>query len=297
MYAVLLTLAGVMAPQSWAKGGLNCTVVDETDKPIAKQEFILTSAAGKQSKKKTNDQGEVKFSGLDDGSYTLNGEIQGYVTGKSAPMEVSGNAEKPCKFTLVSATYANTKLQAVMQLVQEASQFLQQAVRLTGDDAKKKSQEAAEKFKSAEQTGKALIQLMPGEAAGHYVLSVVYAYQGNEAAGDAVKKAAELNPEKFKDKVVPIQMQTLNVEAELAKQKNDFNGALKKYEAMLALAPNDSTVYYNMAVTYAATKDYVKALKNIDLVLAVKPDDQDAKQRKDAWEKALEQQLSDPLKK
>jgi hypothetical protein len=109
MFASAVYLACTLMPSAQAKNTLNCTVSDENDKPVAKQEFTLTSDKGKTQKKKTNDQGEAKFGGLDDGTYTLSAEIQGYVSSKSAPMEVSGNAEKPCKYTLVSATYANAK--------------------------------------------------------------------------------------------------------------------------------------------------------------------------------------------
>jgi tetratricopeptide (TPR) repeat protein len=249
MLAVPVSLAFAIVPQAQAKNTLNCTVVDETGKPVAKQEFILTSDKGKQSKKKTNDQGEAKFTGLDDGAYTIMTETPGFVASKSLPMEVSGNAEKPCKYTLVSATVANAKLQEVTQLVQQR------------------------KFADAETNAKKLLEMLPGEGAAHYVLALAYAYEGKQEAAEAVKKAAELSPERFKDKVIPIQMQALNVEAETAKQKNDFKGALQKYDAMLALSPNDSTVYYNMAVTYGRAGNFDQALKTIDKAIQAKPDD------------------------
>src|SRR5581483_6561236 len=203
-------------------------VVDENNQPIAKQEFVLTSANGKEQKKKTNDKGEAKFGGLDDGAYTLHGQIAGYVAAKSEPMEVSGNSEKPCKMTLVSANYANAKLQEVMQLIQQ------------------------KKLPEAEAAAKKVVEMMPAEGAAHYVLAVAYAYSGKEEAVPEITKAVELSPDKFKDKELPIKMQALNQQAEIAKNKKDFTGAIKKYEQMLAMSPNDPTVLYNMAVTYAA---------------------------------------------
>ncbi len=268
MLAAPFCLAWTIAPPVQAKTNLTCTVVDESGKPVAKQEITLTSSAGKQQKKKTNDQGEVKFGGVDDGLYTIGGE--GAVAGK---VDVTGNADQPCKYVALSAAFANSKLQEVMQLVQN------------------------KKYAEAEAAAKKLVELMPGEGAAHYVLAVAYAYEGKEDAVTEAKKAAELNPDKFKDKVGPIQMQILNQQAETAKQKGDFPAAIKRYEAILAVSPNDPTVYYNMAVTYAGAKDYVQALKNIDLVLAIKPDDQEAKLRKAAWEKSLDEQLRNPLQK
>ena len=234
MFLLSLCLVALV-PAAFAKNGLNCTVVDENDKPIAKQEVTLTSASGKSSKKKTNDQGEVKFGGLDDGAYTLAGEIQGYVAAKSAAYELSGNAEKPCKYIVVSASFANGKLQEVMQLIQQ------------------------KKTADAEALAKQLIEMMPGEGSTHYVLAVAYAYDGSDSAETEVKKAAELSPDKFKDKVMPIQMQALNQQAEAAKQKRDYQAAIKKYEAMQKLSPNDATVYYNMAVAYASAKEIGRA--------------------------------------
>ncbi|MBI2816974.1 MAG: tetratricopeptide repeat protein [Acidobacteria bacterium] len=271
--ALMFCLAWAVSPRAQAKNTLICTMVDESDKPIAKQEFTLTSESGKQHKKKTNEQGEAKFGGLDDGTYTLSSEIPGFVEGKSAPMEVSGNAEKPCKYTLVSAAYANGRLKEVMSLIQQ------------------------KKFAEAEATSKKLVEMMPGEGAAYYVLAVTYAYEGKEEAIPTIKKAVELAPDKFKDKELPIQMQALNQQAENAKQKKDFPAAIQKYETMLSISPNDPTVLFNMAVTYAAANELDKAITNIDKVLVIKPDDAEAKQLKARLEKLFDDQINKKLEK
>lgn len=274
MAALALSLVWVFASQAGAKNTLTCTVVDESDKPVGKQEFTVASASGKSKKAKTNDQGEVKFSGLDDGSYTVSGEIQGYVQSKSAPVELSGNAEKTCKYTLVTAQYANAKLQEVMQLVQQ------------------------KKLAEAEATAKKLTEMMPGEASAHYVLSVAYAYEGKSAEAEPeVKKAAEILPDKFKDKVIPIQMQALNQEAETLKAKGDNAGAIKKYETMLTVSPNDPTVYYNMAVTYGRTNNFDQAIKTIDKAIAIKPDDAESQQLKIRLQDMYLKQMDKKLEK
>ena len=259
-------------PSAYPKNSLNCTIVDETGKPLAKQEIVLTTAGTqKEQKKKTNDKGEVEFKGLDDGSYQISAEAP-YLPAKSEAIELSGNAEKTCKQVIPSVTYANSELQSVMQLVQQ------------------------KKYAEAEEKSKKLVAMMPNEGASHYVLAVTYAYEGNEAAVAEVKKAAELTPDKFQKNVGPIQLQAFNTEADALRQKGDIPGAIKKYEAMLAISPNDPTVYFNLAITYAAGKNYDLALKNIDLFLAIKPDDQEAKTRKAQWEKQFQDQLNNPLK-
>ena len=263
---------GLLVSPVQAKNTLVCTIVDQAGNPVAKQEFVLTAADGKTSKKKTNDEGIAKFGGLNDGSYTLTGEVPGYAAAKSLPMEVSGNTEQPCKYVVVSAEYANAQVQETMNLVKQR------------------------KFAEAETMAKQLLTLMPNEGLAHYVLAVVHAYQGKPEAETEVDKAAALS-DRFADKVVPIKMQYLNQSAEMFKQKKDFPGAIKNYESMLVLSPNDPTVHYNMAITYAAAKDIPEALKNIELVLIIKPDDQEAKQLKARLDKLFEEQLNDPLKK
>lgn len=265
MFVLPLYIAGAMTLPVQAKTNLVCTVVDENGSPVAKQEITLTSAAGKKKESKTNDQGEVKFGTMDDGSYSIGRE--GAVVGR---VDVSGTAQ-PCKYIAVSAQFANGKLQEVMQLIQ------------------------GRKFPEAEVAAKKVVELMPSEGAAHYVLSVAYAYQGKEDADGEVKKAADLSPDKFKDKVVPIEMQALNAQAEEARQKNDIPGAIKKYEAILQISPDNPTVYYNMAVTYGRASNFDLALKSIDKAIQLKPDDGESQQLKvrlqDMYLKQMDKQL------
>jgi tetratricopeptide (TPR) repeat protein len=235
IYVAPLYLAWTFGSAAQAKNTLNCTIVDESGKPVAKQELTLTSAGGKQAAKKSDDKGEVKFTGLDDGTYTL-----GAKDAVNDKVEVSGNTEKACKYTVVSANSANARLQEVMQLMQQ------------------------KKYAEAEESGKKLVQLMPGEGASHLVLAMAYAYQGNEAAQAEIKKAAELDPQKYQDKV-PL------IEAQVA------------------------TYYYNQAAAYGRSNNFDQALKAIDKAIQLKPDDAEAQQLKirlqDMYLKQMDQKL------
>jgi len=263
----LACMASSFTTLAQAKGTVTCTVLDDSGQPVAKKDIVLTSSGGKQTKKKTNEQGEVKFTGVEDGAYSI--ALDGAVPGR---VEVSG-ADTPCKYNALSAATANAKISGVMDLIKER------------------------KYPEAEAEAKKVVDLMPGEATAHYALAVAYAYTGNEQAGAEADKAAELSPDRFKDKVNLIKMQAINVQAENDKKKGDFNSAIKRYQSLQGLAPNDPTVYYNMAVTYGAMKNYDEALKNLDKVIALKPDDQDAKALRARFEKALDEQLSRPLGK
>ena len=115
-----ILLFGSLATSAAAKNNLNCTVVDETGKPIVKSDMVLMAVAGgKENKRKTNDKGLVEFKGLDDGAYHLRGDVEGYVFSPSPPMDLAGNVTKPCNYTLMSVNHANAMLQQVLVLVQQ----------------------------------------------------------------------------------------------------------------------------------------------------------------------------------
>jgi ATP-dependent exoDNAse (exonuclease V) beta subunit len=147
-----------VAPAAQAKNNLTCTIVDEAGKPMAKQEVSLVPAAGgkevKEVKRKTDDKGVAEFKGLDDGSYKVKGQIQGYVITNSPATELSGNASKTCTATFASENYAGTMLAEVLELAKQ------------------------KKFAEAEAQGKKAVEMLPEQSGAHYVLSVAYAYQG-----------------------------------------------------------------------------------------------------------------------
>ena len=155
--AGFIFLFGSLASTAAAKNNLNCTIVDETGKPIAKGEMVLTAVAGgKENKRRTNDRGQVEFKGLDDGAYQIRGDVDGYVFSPSAPIELSGNVTKPCSHTLLSANAANTMLQEVLQLTQQ------------------------KKIAEAEEKAKKVVETLPEESGAHYVLAVALASGGKE---------------------------------------------------------------------------------------------------------------------
>ena len=272
-WAGAVCLVATFASTAFAKNNLNCTIVDETGKPLAKQEVILVPVSGgKETKRKTNDQGVAEFKGLDDGSYQVRGAIDGYVIGKSAPIQLSGNSTQTCTYKIASVSYANGLLQEVLNLTRQR------------------------KFTEAEERGKRAIELLPEESGAYYVLAVAYASAGKETEGAAaIQKAAELNPEKYKETVQVVRLTAIGAQADALLAKNDLDGAMKKYEAMLAIKPDESTVFYNMAVAYGRANKFDQALKSIDKAIELKPDDLEVQQMKiklqDMYLKAMDKKL------
>jgi len=268
-----ICLLATVASTAVAKSNLNCSIVDETGKPLAKQDIVLLPVGGgKELKRKTNDQGVAEFKGVDDGSYQIRGDIPGYVTTKSAPIQLSGNANQTCTYKIASVNYANGLLQEVLNLTRQ------------------------KKFSEAEERGKKAVEMMPEESGAHYVLAVNYASAGKETeAVAAIQKAVQLNPEKYKETVQVVRLTAIGAQADEALAKNNLDEAMKKYEAMLAIAPNESTVYYNMAVAYGKGNKFQEALKAIDKAIALKPDDIEVQQMKiklqDMYLKSLDKKL------
>lgn len=275
-WAGAVCLIGSLATTAAAKNDLNCTVVDETGKPIAKQDMVLAAVqGGKEAKRKTNDRGQVEFKGLDDGAYQIRGDADGYVLSKSAPMNLSGNKVHPCNYKLISATYANTLLTEVLQLTQQ------------------------KKLAEAEEKGKKVVGELPEESGSHYVLAVVYASGGKETEAVAsIQKAAEINPEKYADMVTVVRLSAISAQADQLMAKNDLEGALKKYQDMLTVAPNEPIAHYNMAIAYGRANKFDEAIKAIDKAMALKPGDVEMGQMKirlqDMYLKSLDQKLEVP---
>jgi tetratricopeptide (TPR) repeat protein len=190
-------------------------------------------------------------------------------------MELSGNVTKPCNYALISANHANAMLQEVLTLIQQ-----------------KKAAEAAAKAAKT-------VEMMPEESGAHYVLAVAHATSGREAEALAsIKKAAELSPEKFGDKVQIVHMSAISVQADQLMAKNDFDGAIKKYQEMIAVNPSEPIAYYNMAVAYGRANKLNDALTAIDKAIALKPGDAEMAQMKtrlqDMFMKSLDTELKAP---
>lgn len=270
-----LGLLAAFVTAAAAKSDLRCTMVDENGKPLAKQQMVLSTTVGgkdKEWKRKTDEAGLVEFKGLDEGSYQVRGEIQGYVAGKSEPIPLPGNESQPCHLTIPSTTAANALLQEVLQLVRQ-----------------KQHVEAQEK-------GKKVVQWLPEEAGAHYVLAVAYASAGQEeGAVTAIQKAAKLNGEKYQGMIPTVHVMALSAQADIALAKKDFEGAMKKYEAMQAISPKEPTVYYNMAMAYARVERYEEALKTMDKAIALNPEDVEMQRMKlrlqDLYLKAMDKKL------
>jgi tetratricopeptide (TPR) repeat protein len=265
--------AGFATVGARADNTLNCTLQTQDGAPAAKLDVVLTNTATKKEwKKKTNDKGMVEFKGLPDGTYQLDGAMQGSLLTKASGIELSGNTSKTCSPVFVSINILN-------QLLTDAN-----------------NEARAGKADSAIDKARQAVDLAPGIANTHMVLAIAYSKKGmvDEALASA-KKAAEIDPNQFGKMEQPIHMEALGTQASALLAKQDFDGAIKKYMEIAAIAPNEGTVYYNIALAYGHKNDYDNAIKSIDKAIALNPDDAEFKQRKlqlqDLYLKSTEKSL------
>ncbi|MBI2819795.1 MAG: tetratricopeptide repeat protein [Acidobacteria bacterium] len=271
--AVLFSLSG---PIARAANTLKCTVTQQDGLPAEKVELILTgSASDKQWKKKTNDKGEVEFKGLPDGTYRMEGAdetMQAFLLTKASDIELSGNTTKTCAPVFVSINVLN-------QLLTDANE----AARTGKPDL------AIEKGKAAE-------AMAPNIPNTHIVLAVGYAKKGMvEEALAAARRAAELDPDRFGQMEKAVHMEALGTQASELLAKQDFDAAIAKYQEIIAVAPDEGTVYYNLALAYGHKGDFDNAIQTIDKAIQLAPNDLEFKQRKvqlqDLYLKSTEKSL------
>lgn len=268
--AFLFSFGGTLA---LADNSLTCTLQQQDGIPAAKLEVVLTNGAtSKQWKKKTNDKGVVEFKGLPDGTYRMDGILEGFLLTKATGIELSGNAAKTCSPVFVSINILN-------QLLTESN-----------DAAKSgKPDIAIDKAKAA-------MDLAPSVPNTHIVLAIAYAKKGMvDEAVAAAKKAAEIDPAQFGKMEMAVHMEALGTQASEALGKQNFDAAIAKYKELMAVAPDEPTVYYNMALAYGHKGDYDNAIKTIDKAIELNPNDLEFKQRKlqlqDLYLKSTEKSL------
>jgi hypothetical protein len=270
---LLISLGG---PAARAANTLKCVVTQQDGTPVEKVELILTgTASDKEWKKKTNDKGEVEFGGLPDGTYTMDGGVPGHLLTKGSGIELAGNVTKNCAPVFVSVDTLN-------QLLGDANNATRSG---NVDLAIEKGMQATE--------------MAPNIPNTHLVLAVAYAKKGmtDEAVASA-RRASELDPDQFGEMVSVVQMESMASQASALLNKKDFDGAIAKYQEIIAIAPNEPTVHYNLALAYGHKQDFENAIKAIDKAIELAPDDLEFKERKvqlqDLYLKSMDKALEAP---
>jgi hypothetical protein len=269
-------LIGLASPAARAANTLKCVVTQQDGTPAEKVELFLTgTASDKEWKEKTNDKGEVEFGGLPDGTYAMEGGVPGYLLTKGSGIELAGNVTKNCAPVFVSVDVLN-------QLLGEANNATRSG---NADLGIEKGMQAAE--------------MAPNIPNTHLVLAVAYAKKGmaDEAVASA-RRASELDPDQFGELVSVVQMEAMSSQAGALLAQKDFDGAIAKYQEIVAIAPNEPTVYYNMALAYGHKQDFDNAIKTIDKAIELAPDDLEFKERKvqlqDLYLKSMDKALEVP---
>lgn len=247
----VVAISAILTVPAFAKSNLRCTLTDETGKPLEKAQAILVNVeSSKEKKEKTDEQGVVLFKGMDDGAYQVYAVVEGRTPSKSAPINLSGNAEQTCSHIVPTAEYAQALLKDGMDLLQQ------------------------NKFVEAVEKGKRAVEVLPGIGGSYYIMAAGNAGLGNaDEALKAITIAAKMDPTNFEKMVPQIHIMALDRQAVQAANKGDLEKALKTYDEMLKINPNDAETYYSIAIAQARQEKYSEALKNIDKAIALNAND------------------------
>jgi tetratricopeptide (TPR) repeat protein len=251
---IILIGALVLLPMALQAAKVKALFVDSSSKkpvPNVDCKLVNNKTPGQEPIMKSNKKGEADFEKVAAGEYVVKASMKGYFEASSDPITVTDTEKQ------VSVTVQLVEEKAFKSKEEEANQSL-----------------ANSKFKEAATIYKEMIKMAPQEAVIWANLAKAEAGMlDQQAALDAAKKAAELDPKEYGG--LQAQMQAwVSFEAGLhALESKDFAKAVKLLTESLKVQPQNPDGYYNLALAYGHQRKYDEALKSIDEALKQKPNE------------------------
>jgi tetratricopeptide (TPR) repeat protein len=250
---IILIGALVLLPLALQAAKVKALFVDSSKKPVPNVEckLINNKTPGQEPVLKSNKKGEADFEKVAAGEYVVKASTKGYFEASSDPITVTDTQKE------VSVTVQLVDEKIYRAKEEEANQLL-----------------SNRKFNEASVLYKEMIKMTPNEAVVWGNLAKAEAGMlDQQAALDAAKKAAELDPKEYSG--LQAQMQAwVSFEAGLhALQSKDFPKAVKWLTESLKVQPQNPDGYYNLALAYGHQRKYDEALKSIDEALKQKPNE------------------------
>ncbi len=125
-------------------------------------------------------------------------------------------------------------------------------------------------LEDAEVVFKQVVQLSPGSATPYFYLGKVYERSARiPLAVEQYKRAVLLDPESDFAHRATVRLGVIKA-AELLK-KEDFQGALKEFQAVLVLEPNEASALFNVGTIYRQLKQPDQAMEMFKRLIAIEP--------------------------
>jgi tetratricopeptide (TPR) repeat protein len=250
---IILISALLWMPMALQATKVKALFVDGNKKPVPNVDCKLVNnkTPGQEPILKSNKKGEADFEKVAAGEYVVKASSKGYFEATSDPITVT-DTEKEVSVTVLMVDEKTFKAKEA-----EANELL-----------------SNKKFKEASVIYKEMLKMTPKEAVVWANLAKADAGMlDHEAALDAVKKAAELDPNEYSALQAQMEAWASFEDGVHALGSKDFPKAVKLLTESLKLQPQNADGYYNLALAYGHQKKYDEAIKNINQALKLKPDE------------------------
>jgi tetratricopeptide (TPR) repeat protein len=288
VFILLFTVAVFAAPNNT----LIVSCVDESGKSLVGctvQILPLGTGGTKWQNRKTDASGAARFDKLDDGAYRIVARPEGMAPALNEPVILKDGAQQSITIKCSAGDPQKKFYWEDPTLGQQAQQDMSQG----------RTSLQAGKFDDAEKQFRAAIEISPANPPTLYFLGVTLIQERKWDEGREVlqKVSDELSvlvpltttkdakggeqPSPYApykqgvDQLLPM-LPSLKIKLEandeLAKQ--NYKGAIAKYQEALKLTENDPDTYYNLALALAHDNQYEAANQAIDKAIALKADDE-----------------------
>jgi tetratricopeptide (TPR) repeat protein len=287
--SILLFAVAVFAA---ANNTLIVTCVDESGKALAGcrvQILPLGTGGTKWQEKKADNSGVARFDKLDDGADRVVAHPDGLAPALNEPVIIKNGAQQSITIKCSAGDPLKKFYWEDASLNQLAQQDMSQGI----------TSLQAGKLDDAEKQFRAAIEISPANPPTLFYLGVTLIQERKWDDGrDVLQKVSdELNvlvpltttkdakgveqpsgylPFKQKiDELLPqLPALKIKVEANDALAKQDYKGAIAKYQEAIKISENDPDTYYNLALALAHDNQYEAANQAVDKALALKADDE-----------------------
>lgn len=255
-----LWFLGLLLVSVWAPAAsLKCTFVSSKGKPIRKVEVRLVprtsevDASEKTVYQKSDRDGEILIQGIDEGQYTLQAQMKGYVSLR-AGIGVAG------------------KVQMERTLLREDE--------FDAMEAEAGSAIVASEFRTARDLLLRMTEWYPDAPSLHDNLARAYAgLADRDSAMKHAELAMTLDPQRtgVKTEVERILLHDAGLKA---LHEKDFNTAQEKFEAETKLVPEFAPAWHGLALALGQQGQWEQAIEKIDRALELAPGNEEMKRLK-----------------
>lgn len=284
---LVLTLVSLPAYVLAANNTLEIQCVDRSGNPVAGAKVEIQNVETQKWKDKKSDaKGIARFDKADDGIYRIRSRKDGFSPALYEFVALKGDKQETVKLQFEAGTDHPLYFE---EQGKETSQKAMEALRAGLEDLK------ANKFADAENKLKTALTMNPFSPDANYFLGVANLQQNKYSEAEECFKTAARVAGALTQLKQPEGSQQPNPYANMAQnagtlvqkmpgfklraegsanlQKSNFTGAVASFKEAIKYFPDDSDIYYNLALAQAQAKSFDEAEQNIQKAISMKAGD------------------------